>query len=87
MRRLAERGATRSVMPGLVPGIHDLRCSQRGKIRDGRVKPGHDDVERPARYPPDFVGAAPGGRTALVLPGGSCFAAAAAGGSSALSVR
>ncbi|MHC4055341.1 hypothetical protein [Bradyrhizobium sp. 25ACV] len=27
-------------MPGLVPGIHDLRAA--GQAVDGRVKPGHD---------------------------------------------
>jgi len=31
------------VMPGLVPGIHVLSCH--GQDVDGRVKPGHDDVE------------------------------------------
>jgi hypothetical protein len=29
-------------MPGLVPGIHVFLCSKQGV--DGRVKPGHDDV-------------------------------------------
>ena len=33
-----------SVMPGLVPGIHVLR--QQREVVDGRVKPGHDDVNR-----------------------------------------
>jgi len=33
-----------TVMPGLVPGIHDLRC-WRKKVVDGRDKPGHDGVE------------------------------------------
>jgi hypothetical protein len=35
-------------MPGFVPGIHAL-LSERGKDVDGRDKPGHDEVERPAR--------------------------------------
>jgi hypothetical protein len=30
-------------MPGLVPGIHVLGCAREGV--DGRVKPGHDEVE------------------------------------------
>jgi len=30
------------VMPGLVPGIHVLLSSSKGV--DGRVKPGHDDI-------------------------------------------
>ena len=33
-----------TVMPGLVPGIHDFRATG-AKDVDGRVKPGHD-VER-----------------------------------------
>jgi hypothetical protein len=31
-------------MPGLVPGIHVLLWSRTEDV-DGRVKPGHDDVE------------------------------------------
>src|SRR4051812_31995851 len=34
-----------SVMPGLVPGIHDFRTAQ-AKDVDGRDKPGHDETER-----------------------------------------
>jgi hypothetical protein len=30
-------------MPGLVPGIHAL--FEERKVVDGRVKPGHDDIE------------------------------------------
>jgi hypothetical protein len=33
------------VMPGLVPGIHVLLSDK--KVVDGRVKPSHDDIERP----------------------------------------
>jgi hypothetical protein len=33
-------------MPGLVPGIHVLRCSSKKDV-DGRVKPGHDKVFEP----------------------------------------
>jgi hypothetical protein len=32
-----------SVMPGLVPGIHDLTLTVRCKDVDGRDKPGHDN--------------------------------------------
>jgi hypothetical protein len=31
------------VMPGLVPGIHVLRCGSKKKDVDGRDKPGHDE--------------------------------------------
>jgi hypothetical protein len=34
---------TLSVMPGLVPGIHDLLTSASKQDVDGRDKPGHDD--------------------------------------------
>ena len=33
---------TAFVMPGLVPGIHALRCLATKKDVDGRDKPGHD---------------------------------------------
>jgi len=36
------------VMPGLDPGIHDFLSSGHKDV-DGRVKPGHDDVERSAQ--------------------------------------
>ena len=35
-------------MPGLVPGIHVLRCSNEKGV-DGRVKPGHDELQFTAR--------------------------------------
>jgi hypothetical protein len=31
------------VMPGLVPGIHVLKCRCRKDV-DGRDKPGHDEI-------------------------------------------
>jgi hypothetical protein len=34
------------VMPGLVPGIHDLKQSHWKKNVDGRDKPGHDEFVR-----------------------------------------
>jgi hypothetical protein len=34
-------GARRIVMPGLVPGIHDV-IEGRGQVVDGRDEPGHD---------------------------------------------
>jgi hypothetical protein len=33
-------------MPGLVPGIHDLKQSHWKKNVDGRDKPGHDEFVR-----------------------------------------
>jgi len=36
-------------MPGLVPGIHELRLGSRSKCVDGRNKPGHDDAVRKRR--------------------------------------
>jgi hypothetical protein len=38
------------VMPGLVPGIHDLTAS-RAKDVDGRDKPGHDGTDARRRRP------------------------------------
>jgi hypothetical protein len=32
-------------MPGLVPGIHVLKLSQREEV-DGRDKPGHDEYKQ-----------------------------------------
>jgi hypothetical protein len=37
----------RSVMPGLVPGIHVFVSQQRKQDVDGRVKPGHDERTKP----------------------------------------
>jgi len=34
-----------AVMPGLVPGIHDLSASAKKDV-DGRDKPGHDEKEK-----------------------------------------
>jgi hypothetical protein len=33
-------------MPGLEPGIHVLRATFKKDV-DGRVKPGHDETEKP----------------------------------------
>jgi hypothetical protein len=37
-------------MPGLVPGIHAF--SSPLQVVDGRVKPGHDEVEAPSPFRP-----------------------------------
>jgi hypothetical protein len=38
-------------MPGLVPGIHDLRARRISKVVDGRDKPGHNEVV----FPPALI--------------------------------
>jgi len=44
MNQMEQRNRFSPVMPGLVPGIHDLP-SWGKKVVDGRDKPGHDGEE------------------------------------------
>jgi hypothetical protein len=42
MRPIEPGFVVKLVMPGLVPGIHVLRCGSKKDV-DGRDKPGHDE--------------------------------------------